>query len=530
VERVRWSRAELRSLVQGRAVFLRDPTSAARAVPDWLAQAAAGVWTLDSHESIATVHPDDRPLVVETFVSAVEHPGVPYAVRVRALEGDHWGHAELMALNQLDNDEIGALVCTRRIVTGPPVEAPVRRGERGESDATPWVLAELDETAIVVAIRGQVEGVFGYRPEDLIGRSAVSLLHPDALAETIADWRELLADPTATFVNRRRWLRADGTEVWLESSCLHGGEGRIIAVLIDVTDRMAREREMEQLTAQLRLLADEVPTALARCDTEGRVLFHNARWADLAGDGTAPIRLDDIVAGPDAAVLAEARRQVASGPSLERRVLEVPGIDGTATWQITLRAVGPPASDRVIVASVADVTDTVRLRRQARLDGLTGVLNRSALEDRLAVALAEDAAGTLVLFLDLDGFKGVNDTRGHDAGDVVLREIGRRLGETVREGDEVGRYGGDEFVVICRAVAPGDEPDIAARVGQVLAEPIGVPGGVWWPAASVGCARGRPADDLTAVLRRADLDMLRLKQSRDGSPRRASAVPDRPVG
>ena len=160
------------------------------------------------------------------------------------------------------------------------------------------------------------------------------------------------------------------------------------------------------------------------------------------------------------------------------------------------------------------MTATVRLQTEARHDALTGVLNRQGLDEHLAGALAEDPDTTLVVFIDLDGFKWVNDVHGHDAGDVVLTEIARRLAGGLRPGDAIGRYGGDEFVAVFRGVPAGGDAGIVARIDATIAGPVTFEGGEWLAAASIGAARLQPGEDLATVLRRADQAMFEAKRER----------------
>jgi diguanylate cyclase (GGDEF)-like protein len=162
---------------------------------------------------------------------------------------------------------------------------------------------------------------------------------------------------------------------------------------------------------------------------------------------------------------------------------------------------------------------TDELRHQALHDALTGLPNRALVLDRVEQALARAHRGNTplaVMFLDLDGFKAVNDTYGHAAGDALLRAVSARLTGTLRETDTVGRLGGDEFVVLAEAASLAMGPEvIAERIQAVLAEPFRIGGDGAEPItirthASIGIAVGlrASADDL---LRDADVALYEAK-------------------
>ena len=155
------------------------------------------------------------------------------------------------------------------------------------------------------------------------------------------------------------------------------------------------------------------------------------------------------------------------------------------------------------------------VHRLAYYDPLTGLPNRVVLEDHLTRALVASrgpGAGVGVLFIDLDRFKEINDTLGHDAGDVLLRDLGIRLAGAVRHTDTVFRLGGDEFVVVCENLVDVLELDaVADRIHKALAEPVFVNGRSVVIAASIGTATG---ENVTAseLLRRADNAMYHAKK------------------
>jgi diguanylate cyclase (GGDEF)-like protein/PAS domain S-box-containing protein len=160
-----------------------------------------------------------------------------------------------------------------------------------------------------------------------------------------------------------------------------------------------------------------------------------------------------------------------------------------------------------------------RLRREASVDSLTGLLNRASAHRALGRSMHRGDAGceVAVLFIDLDGFKHVNDTSGHQAGDEVLRAVADRLTESVRHDDLVARYGGDEFLVVLEADKDIDAEvhAVCERIEAAFTEPFAVGADEHSLGASVGMAiQGRHGTTLSQLLAHADADMYRHKERR----------------
>ncbi len=159
-----------------------------------------------------------------------------------------------------------------------------------------------------------------------------------------------------------------------------------------------------------------------------------------------------------------------------------------------------------------------QLTRLALQDPLTGLVNRTVLHDRLAQLLRRrDDRGVLaVMFLDLDGFKGINDTLGHAAGDAVLVHVARQLESTVRDADTVARFAGDEFVVLCPDLPGEQEAEATAhRLLEALHQPMPWPAGPVTITASIGLATSpapHATDEAEHLLRAADAAMYEAKQ------------------
>src|SRR3954447_20863224 len=153
-----------------------------------------------------------------------------------------------------------------------------------------------------------------------------------------------------------------------------------------------------------------------------------------------------------------------------------------------------------------------QLRQLALYDPLTGLANRAFFHERLRHAIMlrrEEGQATGLLYIDLDGFKGINDRWGHDLGDEVLHEIGRRIERSVRPGDTAARLGGDEFaIVLTEPVTPEDAVGVAERLLKEIGRPLESVRGPLYTSASVGIAFG--SDDET-LLREADIAMYRAK-------------------
>jgi diguanylate cyclase (GGDEF)-like protein len=180
------------------------------------------------------------------------------------------------------------------------------------------------------------------------------------------------------------------------------------------------------------------------------------------------------------------------------------------------------------VLCIDDVTEAAQLRaeleRRAMVDDLTGCLNRATVLIELDRVLRRHAAGspgTAVVYLDLDGFKGVNDTYGHKAGDELLTSVVARLGTILRTGDVIGRLGGDEFIVVLPFVDGMDEAmQVGRRLADALAEPTEIVGGrPMRIRASIGIAWASAADvTAVALTSSADLAMYRSKRIGTSEP------------
>ena len=281
------------------------------------------------------------------------------------------------------------------------------------------------------------------------------------------------------------------------------------------TRLVAQQAEREEALGRLSALVAEAPVAILELDLEGRVRLWNP-GAELVFGWTR----EEVLGRPNPTVdgtdYAASLVRLASEGGVSRVEVRRLRKDGTEVDVEMSSAVlrGDDGRPFGFIGVLADITDRVRLQEELRLaaltDPLTGLANRTHFADALQEA-ADQGDTPVVLLLDLDGFKAVNDTLGHGAGDAVLREVADRLRRTCRHGELVARLGGDEFVVLI----PDDDLAAGARLGdrlvEVLSDPFDIGGRPTRLGASVGVAGSHPGAVPDDLLRDADIAMYSAK-------------------
>jgi diguanylate cyclase (GGDEF)-like protein/PAS domain S-box-containing protein len=303
----------------------------------------------------------------------------------------------------------------------------------------------------------------------------------------------------------------------------------LFAIIVVVTTFLRRTAaQVRQAHEQFLRVFEASSTGMALLTKAGRIAEGNRALAasfGLAHEQLTQTMLADLAAEPSRPALQDALEQVAAGghgARLEARFVSLAGHPFDAMIELT-RIDGGPGVPPMISAQIDDVSERKafeqRLSHQASHDALTGLPNRAFLRARLEEALAPRPgwAPCAVLFCDLDRFKRVNDSLGHDLGDALLVETAGRLARVTRPGDVVGRLGGDEFVVLMHSVwTEADVMPLAERVLEVLRAPVFIDGHELHSGGSVGIALARPGDTPEVLLRDADTAMYRAKEAGGG--------------
>ena len=389
------------------------------------------------------------------------------------------------------------------------------------------VVVVIDERAVITYVSASAEAQLGWTPNELEGRSGFDLVAEEDRDLALRSFGETLTESGPTVPRELRIRDRFGRPVLMEVVANNRLEDPSVEGVIlhmrDITERRTLEVTLSTAEERFREAFAKAPTGIALVDLDGHFLEANRALADILGREPADLtRLsfqdithpDDL--GADLDYLARLLAGRIPGYRMEKRYLRP---DGSVIWcllnvSVLRDAAGAPQH---LLAHVEDITArksrTEELAHLAHHDGLTGLPNRTAVHTRVGESLARRHLHEVgVLFLDLDGFKDVNDTYGHDVGDRVLSVVARRLADVVRPSDLVGRVGGDEFVVVCEPASMAVLERIAERICEELGRPIELAGlPTITTGAAVGLAVAEPVDDTASLLRRADDEMYRAK-------------------
>lgn len=383
----------------------------------------------------------------------------------------------------------------------------------------PDVTLILDRDATVRYVSGSIQRLSGWTAAEMLGRSAVDVIHPDDLEYTVGMIFEADAHPGEHGVLEIRLLCADGNWLLTEVNTYNppdDPDGRLVVAIRDISMRSVlpgRRRALEAFTLQVGAMCAAVSVgdldeamsdinaelgALVEADEVSVNVIADDRssvdsWLWTRGGASGRLELPGSVAEVEAtarAVEHPSRLRVQLGAAVHARV-EQPIFDDAGVVGVITISWGAPDANRhwdegngSLLEAVARIVSMTarRVHRERELahrslhDPLTGLGNRfrllAALDHELNRLSGRRGRGMALAFCDLDKFKHINDTWGHEAGDEVLVGVAERLADSVRHGDLVCRVGGDEFVILYPEI---DDAALAQELGARLAARVASP-------------------------------------------------------
>lgn len=480
---------------------------------------------------VDVTHPDDLEADTKRFDAMMHGRLDRFRLEKRYLRKDGslmWGHLTSSAIRDREGAIKYMVGMVEDITERRCAEEALRESEERYRATIEQIIDGVYigdvESKRVLESNNALQRMLGYTAEELRGKPIYELIaHDRDNVDSI--YGEILAEGH-NFIGQRRYRHRDGSVVDVETSATvisYGGKEVMCTVVRDVSERKLFEERLADERNLLRTLIDNIPDFIFVKDIEGRFVVNNREHAHYLS-GAAP---EEVVGKTDLEFLSRdlAERYRAddqtirdSGSPLIDKEELVDNGRWFSTTKVPLRnAAGEPTG---IIGISRDITERKAmeesLRQQAFHDSLTGLPNRSLFLDRLEHALARlERLGesVAVLFVDLDDFKPVNDSLGHDAGNKLLVELAGRLRTCVRPGDTVARLFGDEFAVLLEVPTRVDEAQIVAkRINEVLGTPFVLSGQEVFVSSSIGISLGESAGDVPQeILQRADLAMYAAK-------------------
>lgn len=367
--------------------------------------------------------------------------------------------------------------------------------------------------------------VLGVPDPDMTGEDPLAWVHADDVPAARLMMDRARSEPGAQYPVEARFRHGNGEWRWFETVAVNLlEEPEVEGVVIharDITDRKEARLRVEESEARFRSLVQHASDVVIVLDDDLTMTYVSPSVARVLGHAPEDLMATpwfDLVHPEDAVRARNLAGETSSQHDIELRVLHRDG--SWHTVDLTVSDLRQDPAVQGIVLNGRDVTERHvlegQLRHQALHDGLTGLANRTLFTDRVGHALSRRegrVGGVVVLFVDLDDFKTVNDSLGHAAGDELLKEVASRLRRALRTGDTAARLGGDEFAMLLENVADLETVlEIVGRVESAMRTPFVVTDRGLEVTASIGVARdqGGPSS-ADILLRNADVAMYEAK-------------------
>ncbi|MGH8106373.1 MAG: diguanylate cyclase domain-containing protein, partial [Arenimonas sp.] len=325
------------------------------------------------------------------------------------------------------------------------------------------------------------------------------------------------------YENRHRYFQT----TYIPDMAADGKVGGFYAITFDITEIKESQLELAEISNRLKLITDNMPAMISYIDAEKVFRFNNSayeKWLDRPLESITGHRVSELYDAETYQLIEPYLDRALNG---EQVAFELEPF-GNRTGHVRVTYVPEiDAKGHVLgmYGLISDISELKRVERQLRIlaeyDTLTGLPNRNRFKIRLSEAISRSERNDdslAVLYLDIDHFKSINDSLGHQAGDAVLKEFARRLTQCIRQTDKLTRLAGDEFVIVLEGMHDTEETSLVAqKIIDVMTPPFDVSGQPRAISTSIGAVVRRKGElDGESLLRRADEALYAAKESGRG--------------
>jgi len=502
---------------------------------------------LMKRDRLRLVHPEDLPKVRSALRDlAAGADGARFQCRFLTRSGDFiWTDASLrLVRSQRTGAPSGVLTIVRDISESKQAEIQLRESEQRyrttfEQAAVGIVHSTLDGRFL--RCNARFAEIVGYSPDEVTGMSFQAITPPQELAACVEVLRRVAGSEVGWTSLEKHYVRKDGRLTWVKLTVSvqrdsDGTPAHFIALVEDINALKEAGQRLAAATEAIRVSESRYRTVFQTTPdsvtivrlSDGKIIDVNKTFLETTGYhrdefiGQSAPKLGLWANDADRLVLIDMLRQDGECRELE---FQLRRRNGEIFWARMSASLIEVEGDQCILTFARDISEAKaaedEIRSLAFYDSLTGLPNRRLLAERLRQAMAASARSHrkgALLFIDLDGFKMLNDTLGHKTGDMLLQEVARRLTGCVRDSDTVARWGGDEFVVILEELSGA--PEGAASQAKIVAEkilaavrrPYQLGGRDCASASSIGVTIfGERKESLDEVLQQADIAMYHAK-------------------
>ena len=482
------------------------------------------------------VHPDDVPSVLALIwgVLAEGREGASAVSRWATASGDfRWLSSRGSVLRDDEGRVLGGIDALRdihdEVLERRALEAGREEEYRLLAENASDIVIRLDTSATITWVSPAVEAISGWRPEELRGRSMPVGIPQQDLDLARRRWNALLHKGHGSF--QMPVLMRDGTPRWFDVRLRvvtdsQGAPVSVVGSARDIDREVRARHALVESEERFRLAWQLAAAGMALVGRDGRLEQVNSVACDMLGRSEAELvglTWEDFTHPDDIGTGRQSMQDLYDGKVRSIRELKrYLRSNGEVMWgDLSVAAIRDAGGHvRRTIAQVVDVTaehDTAaRLDALTRHDPLTGALSRRAVEDAITEALKTRRARgdeLAVLFADLRGFRLVNDSLGHAAGDALLQEVAARLRAASGTGCSVGRFGGDHFVVVVRDLDEANLERLASRLCEVIGVEAVIGGHAVSTSLVIGIARAHAGSATSELLRDAETALTAAQRS-----------------